>query len=208
MGKELEYKLWVPDAATLERILADEEIAQLSAGAWRSTEMKTTYFDCADRRFAQRKWTLRRRMEGEKSIVCLKTPQNEAHLRGEWQIEADAFYLCAVEQLIALGAPELLRTLLGNETLSPVCGAEFLRRSVMLTFFDGSSAELAGDHGILRSAAKRLPFTELELELYSGSPEAMRALAERLCTRYQLHEEPLSKAARAQQLDSCAISIS
>lgn len=200
MGKELEYKLRVADRAALDAILADGEVAALAVEPWRSTRMKTTYFDTPDRRLAQLRWMLRRRMEGEESVVCLKTPENEAHVRGEWQILSDAVDDAAIEGLLAQGAPQELRTLCGKAPLLPVCGAEFLRRSTMLVFPDASRAELAGDCGILHGAAEQLPFTELELELYSGSPEEMLALVQRLSARYGLCEEPLSKAARAMQL--------
>lgn len=200
MGKELEYKLRVADSAALDAILADGEIASLAVEPWRSTRMKTTYFDTPDRRLAQVRWMLRRRMEGEESVVCLKTPENEAHVRGEWQILSNAVDDAAIDGLLSQGAPQELRALCGKAPLLPVCGAEFLRRSTMLVFPDASRAELAGDCGILHGAAERLPFTELELELYEGSPEETLALVQRLSARYGLCEESRSKAARAMQL--------
>lgn len=200
MGKELEYKLRVADRAALDTILADGEVASLAVGAWHKTRMKTTYFDTPDRRLAQRHWMLRRRMEGTRSVVCLKTPENEAHVRGEWQIEADTLDNAAIERLLMQGAPRELRALCSGASLLPTCGAEFLRKSVMLAFFDGSRAELAGDCGVLHGATRSLPFTELELELYGGSPTEMLALVRRLTARYGLCEEPLSKVARAARL--------
>lgn len=200
MGKELEYKLRVADSTALDAILADGEVAALAVAPWHETQMKTTYFDTPDRRFARLRWMLRRRMEGEKSVVCLKTPENEAHVRGEWQIMSDAVDGAAIEGLLAQGAPQELREVCEKTPLLPVCGAEFLRKSVMLAFSDGSRTELAGDCGILHGATQKLPFTELELELYDGSPNEMLALVRRLSARYGLCEEPLSKAARATQL--------
>ena len=200
MGKELEYKLYVLDEDTLLRVLADDEIASLCTGIWQSTHMKTTYFDSDDRRFGLHHWTLRRRMEGEKSVVCLKTPQNEAHTRGEWQIEAESVDEIAIKRLIESGAPKTLLLLYGDGKLHPICGAEFLRRSVMLEFPDGSRAELAGDCGILSGPTQTLSFTELELERYAGAPTAMIALVQTLCARYGLREQPLSKSARARRL--------
>lgn len=220
MGKELEYKLWVPSESALVEILSDREIVRLTASPWQCTQMKTTYFDTADRSLSAQKWMLRHRMEGAQSVVCLKTPMDEAHVRGEWEIEAQTVNPDTIAQLLAVGAPPELRTLCSGHELLPICGALFRRRSVMLTFPDGSRAELAGDHGILHGAlatlpsiesfldqntpwdnlptsAALLPFTELELELSSGRPEEMCALASTLCARYALHEEPRSKASRA-----------
>lgn len=200
MGKELEYKLSVPNEQTLLQILADGELGALCTGAWMQTKMKTTYYDTPDRRFSSHAFTLRRRLEGAQSIVCLKTPSKDAHTRGEWQIKAETIDDAAIARLVELGAPTQVLFFYGEGNIAPVCGAEFLRRHVMLTFSDGSRAELAGDCGILHGQNEQLPFTELELELYDGAPTQMLALVRRLCEAYGLHEEPKSKYARARAL--------
>ena len=200
MGKELEYKLYVANETALHEILADEEIAVLSEGEWHETPMKTTYYDSTDRRFAARHWTFRHRMEGLKNVVTVKTPHKDAHTRGEWQVAAPAVNEAAVEALMLEGAPKELLFLYGAGDVVPVCGAEFLRRSIMLRFADGSRAELAGDCGILHGETEKLRFTELELELYEGEPTEMLRLVRTLCDRYGLHELVLSKFARASAL--------
>lgn len=200
MGKELEFKLLLPDEQTLFRIVEDTLIASLASGAWQLTQMKTTYFDTPERLFFAQHVTLRQRFEGEKSIVCVKTPLKESHARGEWQIEAALIDASAIERLVALGAPTELVLLYGEGNIAPVCGAEFLRRHVMLTFCDGSQAELACDQGFLHGASERLSFTELELELYKGEKDEMLKLVRHLCETYSLREQPLSKYARARSL--------
>ena len=90
MGKELEFKLAVPDERTLEAVLNDAKVQRLSDGAWQTFSMKTTYFDTKARAFSRSRWTLRQRMENGTGMVCLKTPTGEAHTRGEWQVEANA----------------------------------------------------------------------------------------------------------------------
>ena len=200
MGKELEYKLYVEDEATLLRILADEEVCSLSNSPLQETNMKTTYFDSADRRFSSRHWTLRHRQEGSLSILCIKTPMNEPHVRGEWEIEADDLNEANVTKLVEAGAPAELLALYAKGGVQPLCGAEFLRRHMMLRFSDGSEAELAGDRGILHGKKTAANFCELELELYSGALDETLALVKRLCERYGLQEQPLSKFARARSL--------
>lgn len=200
MGKELEYKLLVPDAACLRQIMQDAEIAVMAEGPWREMPMKTTYYDSPDRRFGARHWTLRRRLEGEVSVVCVKTPHKEAHTRGEWQVCTDRPDEAAVEALLQAGAPRELLLLYGAGDVSPVCGAEFIRNCVMLCLPDGSRAELALDSGVLFGPTERLPFTELELELYEGEPAQMTALTDALCRRYGLCGQPRSKFARARAL--------
>lgn len=197
MGQELEIKLAVANEAQLAAILSDTEIGSLAAN-WTERRMKTTYYDTPPRSLSAQKWMLRQRMEGDRSVVCFKMPLG-AHLRGEWETEASAPDRAALDALVQKGAPEALPALCA-EGLVSVCGAEFLRRSAMLHFPDGSRAELAADRGILRGQQEQLPFSELELELYGGAPEAMLALAQALMRRYKLLEESQSKFARARAL--------
>ncbi|MDR0889135.1 MAG: CYTH domain-containing protein [Oscillospiraceae bacterium] len=204
MAIELEYKLEVRDEAALAEILRDADIATLSFGSWQETQMKTTYYDNAAHEFHARRWTLRHRLEGENSVVCLKTPVPEkavgAHMRREYEVRADAVSEDAIAQLIAVGAPQELLALYHSSPIAPICGAQFLRRSICLRFRDGSTAELAGDDGYLRGRTQILPFTELELELLSGKPEEMQAFAKQLCERYKLYPQAKSKQARAAKL--------
>lgn len=200
MGRELEIKLAVDGEAALERILADDTIAALVDGPWQERLMKTTYYDSPDRRFSSHFWTLRHRMEGKNSVVCVKAPTEDPRVRGEWQISAAEINEESIEALMKSGAPMELLYLYGAGDVQPVCGAEFTRKSVMLHFSDGSRAELAGDHGILHGKNKQLPFAELEIELYEGAPTEMEALAAMLQTRYGLKHQNKSKFARARAL--------
>lgn len=200
MGKELEYKLSIKNADILNDILADAEIATLLDGEWQQTPMKTTYYDTPERRLSANRFTLRQRFEGETSIVCLKTPLKESHARGEWQVEAERIDESVIEQLLSLGAPMKLLALYSSGTVSPTCGAEFLRRHALLHFADGSVAEIAGDCGFLHGQSEQLNFVELELELLQGEKDEMLRLVQRLCVRYGLREEPMSKYARARLL--------
>ena len=200
MGRELESKLAVESEAALKSILADDTIAALVDGSWQKRLMNTTYYDSPDRRFSSHFWTLRHRMEGENSVVCVKAPTEDPRVRGEWQISASEINEKSIEALLKSGAPMELLYLYGAGDVQPLCGAEFTRRSVMLRFSDGSRAELAGDNGILRGKTQRLTFTELEIELYEGAPTQMEALAALLQTRYGLKLQKKSKFARARGL--------
>ena len=197
MGFEMEYKLAVRDEAQLAEILSDPGVLSLCA-RWKEKKMKTVYYDTPSRSLSARKWMLRQRMEDDKSIICFKTPIQE-HLRGEWEVCAPRIDDSVFRSLLMQGAPAEVQGLC-SEGLLPVCGAEFVRKAALLRFPDGSIAELAGDHGILCGCKESLPFTELELELHSGSPAAMQSLVRALCERYHLAEQPLSKFARAREL--------
>ncbi len=195
MGREIELKLAVPDAALLEKIYEDPAFSGSKCAEF---AMKTTYFDTADRKLSSHKWMLRQRLENGHTVTCFKMPLGK-HARGEW--EADAEPLAAALALLAQqeGVPAELKELSAQE-LFPVCGAEFRRRTRDISFPDGSRAELACDLGTLTGGGQTIPLCEAELELKTGEPEQMQALAAFLCRKYGLHEEPLSKFARAKRL--------
>ncbi len=200
MGLEIECKLAVESRSLLDRILCDTSLSLLTAAPWREKRMRTTYFDTTEQFFRTLHWTLRLRKENDRQLICLKTPQKAQYTCSEWQAEVQAFDEAALRHLVELGAPQELLQYTLQTKLLPVCGAEFLRRCVMLRLSDGSMAELAGDDGVLFGATQRLAFTELELELYDGKPDEMLALAQVLCEQYGLTERTESKFMRAKQL--------
>ena len=199
MGTELEWKLSVPDPSLLDAVLAWEGVERLLAETPRHYHMQTTYYDSPERALAPRHITLRRRLENERSVICVKAPLPGAadrHLRGEWELEAES-PAEALPRLIALGAPALLGEL---EALVVVCGADFQRRAALLRFPDGSACELALDCGRLFGRGGELPLCELELEQKEGSPHASQALYRALRARFGLAPQERSKYARAREL--------
>ena len=70
MGQELEWKLAVPDAATLDAVLAWEGLRALLTEPFRQYHMQTTYYDDAVRSLFSRRITLRRRLENELRRQC------------------------------------------------------------------------------------------------------------------------------------------
>ena len=86
MGKELEFKLAAANDAVLDCLLGDPETAARMEGPIVCTPMETTYFDTETNAFRTNHWTLRRRQEGSRSVVCVKTPQPEPFARGEWAV--------------------------------------------------------------------------------------------------------------------------
>ena len=197
----MEWKLAVTDAQTLDAILRDPEVLALAAEPLRRCRMRTTYYDTPDRRLAWQLCTLRRRMENEVSVVCVKAPLRDAenaHEHGEWELEAED-PVAALPLLVEQGAP---RELLEAGPLAPVCGAAFCRRALLLRFADGSECELACDFGALFGAEESAsaPLCEAELEMKQGAPDMTLTLLERLIARYGLTPQERSKYARASAL--------
>ena len=195
MGQEIEYKLRADSRMELMEAYR-RVIASAEAGEEQTILMETRYFDTPSRELQAKKRMLRIRRENEQQVLTCKTPAGE-HARGEWSLPRTlseaAPQPVELEALIAMGAPEELRTLSG---LCVFCGAKFTRRCTMLSFEDGTRVELAADEGQLLGQTERVDFCELELELYGGDEQKLSALA----AVAGLPEEPLSKAARAFRL--------
>ena len=200
MGMELEFKLAVSNPALLEQILFDKEVAELRRGDYTLLQMATIYYDTPDNRLRQRRWTLRLRQENETFVATIKTPAaGPGKARGEWAVEASGIR-GAIPQLLEQGAPAELETLLADQTLIPVCSAQFTRRAADVVFADGTVCELCGDIGSLVGGGKEEALCEIEVELKSGSAETAEAFAQELQKRFDLQEESRSKFARAAAL--------
>ena len=198
MGKELEFKLAVPDTRVLETILFDKEVAAVRQGNYALYDMATIYYDTDTRALSAKKWTLRLRQENFDLIATVKTPAGEDHTRGEWSCKAQSIEE-ALPVLVELGAPgELLQLTAGG--VKPLCLARFSRRAAEIKIADGTVCELAGDVGVVSAGQKESPICEIEVELKQGDAEVARAFAEELCDRFGLKEEPLSKFQRAAKL--------
>lgn len=200
MGMELEFKLAVPTPALLEQILFDPQVAEVRQGDYQTLQMATVYYDTADRKLSQRRWTLRLRQENQNSVATIKTPADgPGKARGEWSVEACSMQ-AALPLLAEAGAPAELAELTAGETLLPVCAAQFTRRAADVAFADGTVCELCGDIGILAGGTKEEALCEIEVELKSGSAETAEAFAQELQARFDLQEEFRSKFARASAL--------
>jgi len=188
MGKEFELKY----AATQ----ADLDILKARYPHLRPIVMETTYYDDPSGMLSRMHWTLRRRMENEKSVCSLKTPAGKL-LRGEWETEGDDI-LEAVPKLCEMGAPLQLVALTVNGVNS-VCGARFTRLAGPIEV-DGALLELALDAGVFLGGGREEAFTEVEVELKSGSEEAAVAFGSALAAEMGLTEEFRSKVGRARKL--------
>ena len=188
MGREFELKFRA-DAAAIAAI-------KEKYGTFTPISMETTYYDTFDLKLSMHHWTLRRRMENEKSVCTFKRPHKDGG-RGEWEVEAPNI-MEGIMKLCQSGADwELMRSTAGG--LQEVCGARFTRLAKTLEI-PGATVELALDHGILIGRGKELPFAEVEVELKEGTDEAAIAFATELAVEFGLAAEPKSKFDRAMTL--------
>jgi len=188
MGREFELKFRA-DAAVIAAI-------KEKYGTFTPISMETTYYDTFDLKLSMHHWTLRRRMENEKSVCTFKRPHKDGG-RGEWEVEAPNI-MEGIMKLCQSGADwELMRSTAGG--LQEVCGARFTRLAKTMEI-PGATVELALDQGILIGRGKELPFAEVEVELKEGTDEAAIAFATELAAEFGLVAEPKSKFVRAMTL--------
>lgn len=186
MGAEYELKYGADTAS-------QRAVAEGYPGEWTMTDMQTTYFDTPSGSLSARRYMLRRRLENGVPVCTLKT-SGKGNERGEWEVNC-AEITTAVSMLCKLGCPADLADLCA-EGLVPICGAEFTRQARILKLPD-FTAELALDKGILFSGEKQSPLCEIEIELKTGSKEALDAFAADFAAKYALQAEDKSKFARA-----------
>ena len=188
LGREFELKY---QAAS-----EDVERIREKFGDFTSISMETTYFDTEDRALRQRKWTLRQRLENGRAVCTAKTPLPDGS-RGEWEVEC-ADLAAGVKALCAMGAPKEILDYV-NLGVTPFCGAKFTRLAKTIQL-PGGSVELALDQGVLLGSGRKLPFTEVEVELKCGEDSVAREFAQWLAREFDLREQPKSKLARAMAL--------
>ena len=189
MGIEIELKY----RATPEQ---QQAVLKACGAAAHTISMETTYYDTADRQLSARKITLRRRLENGVSVCTLKTPAS-GNARGEWDCLRDTIEE-VIPELCKLADREDLLELLGGGVV-PVCGARFTRQAADIQTAD-FTAELALDNGVLLGGSREMPLCEIELELKSGNPEAMRVYMQLLAAVNGLVPEKKSKFRRAMDL--------
>lgn len=197
MGREVEVKLQAKSQAVLQVVEQDPLVQTAKKGAARDLTMETVYYDTKGNDLSARRWTLRLRRENGRPVVTVKTPA-PGRGRGEWETPCETIHE-AVPQLMELGAPKELKRLVA-EGVFPRCSASFHRKAIDLILPDGTWAELALDQGKLTGGSREEAFAEVEVELKTGSEEAVDGFAQGLALRYGLTVQPKSKFARAAAL--------
>ena len=173
-----------------------DEIRQNTPGGETRFTMQTTYYDTPAGALSRQHCTLRLRMENQTAVCTLKTPA-KGQGREEFEITCPDISQ-AIPELCKLSGRDDLLSLLADGVV-PVCGARFTRIAKTVTLGD-TTAELALDQGVLTGGGKEIPLCEAEVELKSGSRDAVCAYAMQLAIAYGLTPEKESKFRRAQKL--------
>lgn len=208
MTDEIELKLSLPAMVAGKRVsFSPARIAAafgVQAGpAPRPKHLVSTYFDTEDEWLRGHHMALRIRRIGRQRIQTLKAPAGEvagaqSFLEIEAATDTDQPNLALVDdqalqqQLIDANIPGRLR---------PSFTTDF-RRTAWMIEFEGSSIELAFDRGKIIAGDKETPIHELELELKSGRPAALFAVAEGALDHIPFSIGHETKAARGYRLQT------
>lgn len=193
---EIEVKFSPADAGCFRAMLADRALSRPTAPLLR-LEMKTIYYDDPAHILSAHGWTLR--WENGRG-VCTFKGRASGLSRLELETAAETVEEGAKRLALLPELPPQARTALRAERFLPVCGASFVRQvqkrqTEELTFF------LSWDEGWLFRGEHSVPFTEAELELCSGTEQALSALAEKYRRRFGLAVCSRSKQQRAMALE-------
>ncbi|MBN8439299.1 MAG: CHAD domain-containing protein [Candidatus Accumulibacter sp.] len=196
MATETEIKLSLPAHAA-------SQVAKqaLLAGVEPQRQLLiNTYYDTPDLRLRRERIVVRYRQKGSQWLLTVKTaPQLTAGLaqRSEWEVPArpGAFDFSHVDS-------DSLRDLLESlrDELQPLFTTHFRRHIWLLEPRHGVRIELALDRGWIDARGQRQTIREVELELLSGEPGDLFALAGQLQASLPLHPEVSSKSERAYRL--------
>jgi inorganic triphosphatase YgiF len=193
---EFELKFQVPEGCL--QSLTDE----LKAHGARATRLTARYFDTADGVLRANRMALRLRKEGRVWVQALKGDGGSAVQRFEHEVrlrvppgtqpaldparhhgtEAGEALRALLMQVASPGlhdapAQGLSETEAAPGVLIERCSTDVMRRACLLQPL-GAVVEVALDLGTIRAGEREVPVRELELELKSGDPRGLFALAQ------------------------------
>lgn len=196
--REVEVKFRA-DAAVFEAVRAALLLQGAAFGPPR--ELVSTYFDTPARDLRRHGHTLRVRRKGRGAAVLgvkwISDAADDHFSRGEVEVRSPAG-----EPDVTLFEPELgdrLTEMLDGQPLAPVFETRF-RRSTTLIRHGRSEIELSLDEGAIVAGSQRLPLSEVELELKSGSAADLVGFARTLAGDCRLSLELEPKAGRGHRL--------
>ena len=199
---EIEMKYAVPDKETADAIWEDPKFDGISdLSSVESVKMKAVYFDTEDWDLRKNHISVRIRIEGDRRFATLKWGgeafENGLHQRHEINIPvADDSYFIQFDPHIFSVCEEskALFDAIGTKTLINILEMRFIRRRKRLTH-KNSVMELSIDNGNVITDKGEVPISEMEIELFSGKKEHIKAIGEELARKYNLTPKMTNKFA-------------
>ncbi len=200
IGRELEIKVAVAED-DLEQLKA-AEAAKPSAKPQLSSTLHSVYYDTPDLKLHARGVTLRVRRENGHWLQTVKVG---GPMRAGLSAPIEAEATLDEAQPVLRHIPDKVlrhrvRSLIGDAPLAPVFETIIDRTQQSITAADGSEVEIAFDHGVVRAGGDEHKLCEVELELKSGSPDALAGLAQSIFVGLPIELAQQTKADRGYEL--------
>lgn len=203
---EIELKYLVDSKETIEKIFSDDYLCEIKdEKTEEELEIYAVFFDTEDRRLYREGIAFRVRKEGGKLVATLKwngSSEDGMHKREEINVPVSDETKLTTPDIQIFNQSEMcdiLEELVGERKLMPIMNMFFTRRQMRVD--TGKSInEISVDVGMIVCGEKTEPISELEVELYSGDEEDMKALGASIADKYGLISEDKSKYKRGLEL--------
>ena len=199
---ELEMKYSIPSKEVADAIWNDDFLNEIGdTSSRKKIVMKGVYFDTPDGLLSKNNIAFRVRSEDGFMMATLKwggSVQNGFHSRQEINVPvqgAGCFIATAKDTFKESEDGRELMELIGDRPLINLLETRYLR-SLMRLSYGSSIIEMAIDTGSIVTDKGELPIMELELELYAGEPEDIKALGDELAEKFGLTAGNESKLKR------------
>ncbi|MBO0346771.1 CHAD domain-containing protein [Roseibium sp. CAU 1637] len=198
LEREIELKLEVSPEA-LERMKCAVPTEGFSQSEPQIKWLKSLYFDTPDQALRQRRISLRvREIAPDQFVQTLKlgtgvTGGLSRAIEIERPVTGRGLDLACIDDPKALA---VLVDALAGKPLLPAFETVIERTTRTITAHDETCIEVAFDSGEIVAGQDRTPLAELELELQSGSPEALFSAAEWIAGSIPFRFSPYNKSER------------
>ncbi|MGV6876090.1 CYTH and CHAD domain-containing protein [Pseudochelatococcus sp. B33] len=200
MAEEIELKLTLAPAS-LQRLSAHPVFQRLPILRRTASRLRSVYFDTPDRALRNAGISARIRRDGEQAIQTIKAaraPEGLLTERDEWEHPVSGLKLDFSHAEKTALAP-FVADAGQRAALKPLFTVEVDRETVTIGY-NGSTIEAALDDGRVRAARRVRRFAEVELELKSGNPADLFALARAIAAIVTVRPSSLTKPDRGYNL--------
>jgi inorganic triphosphatase YgiF len=199
MTREIELKLSIPEERSRD---VWQSLAHLDHDRPVARTLYSAYYDTPDERLRQHGLALRLRRDGRRWMQTLKgggSATGGLHQRIEHDARVPAQRL-NFSALAEAGIGALIADHEVRGSLSIAFITEFRRSSALLRLAGGDTVEVSIDNGEIVAGRRRVPISEIELELKSGSPACLFELAAQIAQQLPARLDNRSKAQRGYAL--------
>ncbi|MDO5331776.1 MAG: CYTH domain-containing protein [Bacillota bacterium] len=196
---EIEMKYALPNKQVADSIWEDEYLTSLSdAASAENLVMKAVYFDTEDGLLSKNNISVRVRAEGDRNFATLKangTHKDGMFTRDELNVPIldDTSFMSLNPKLFAgSDVGNAMIEIVGDKPLINLLEMHFVRRRKRIAYAS-SIMELAIDIGEIITDKGEKPISEMEIELFAGSQDAIKTLGDEIANKYDLKIKNTSK---------------